>query len=138
MSKTIFSLFAITFLHITLSYAQESHIRKRVEFSKGEIVSSTTSRLLDGELYKSNKIEDEAMIGVFSNLETNRKDLSFITEGLAEVLYDNSTPIKKGDFVTSSEEGKAMKFDGNGWVLGVALEDPTGDFLKIRVNIDYK
>lgn len=138
MSKTIFSLFTITFLHITLSYSQETHIRKRVEFSKGEIVSSTTSRLLDGELYKANKVEDEAMIGVFSSLETNRKDLSVITEGLAEVLYDNSIPIKKGDFVTSSKEGKAIKFDGNGWVLGVAIEDPSGDFLKIRVDVQYK
>lgn len=138
MSKTIFSLLVLTIFHVTFSYSQDDGIRKRVEFSKGEIVSSTTSRLLDGTLYKANKVEDEAMIGVFSNFQSKRMDLSIITEGIAEVLYDNATPIKKGDFVTSSKEGKAVKFDGNGWVLGVALEDPTGDFLKIRVNVHYK
>lgn len=119
------------------SFSQES-IRNSNDFSKGDIISSSTARLIDGTYYKSNKEFDENIIGVFSGIQTNRKDLLIVNSGITEVKYDNSKgQIKRGDFVTASSNGTAIKAVSEGMILGVALEDANSQFLKIRLLISY-
>lgn len=106
------------------------------DFKNGEILSSNNGRLKGySELYKSNRIADPYMIGIFSTLTAN----SIITEGIVLVKTSKSdNSIKADDFITSNSDGSAIKINGKGWCLGVAIEDESNGFVLTRLYIHYK
>lgn len=106
------------------------------QFENGQIISSKNGRLrLDSDLYKSNQTADPYMIGVFSTLTP----YSIITEGIVLVKSSNSNgSIKTGDFITTNFDGSAIKINGKGWCLGVAIEDESNGFVLTRLYIHYK
>lgn len=152
MKKFVVYIYSFTWLkQILISYIfiagtltvlgqDDASLRTKPDFSPGDIVCSSTGRLIDGELSKANRNYDEKMIGVYSGANTHRKSLLYVGEGIIAVKYDTvNGEISRGDFVTSSTNGKAMKATEPGFVLGVALGAVSGEgMVNIRVLIHYE
>lgn len=93
----------------------------------GDVISSTSKGYV-----RSRTIYDPSMSGVITNkpgvvfiTAGQQETYSMITAGNVWVNVDpKSSPIKKGEFVTSSgTPGKVMKAERSGYVLGTALEN---------------
>ncbi len=128
-------LSGIFFLPSTL-YAQDATLDVAIEIDLGDVQASSGSVVSyrDG-VYMLSAIEyDENIAGIISSspglyLDDTGLDSAYImTSGQIAVRVSNANgEIRKGDFLTSSNNpGIAQKATQTGQVLGVALEDFTG------------
>ena len=150
MEKTKLSIvFSCMIFMCHLFFAQETEVPSvftpilKMGFTKGDIICSKKGLLVKEKkynyLYKSNGYENELMVGVYTDTITKFSPCPIQQEGVAFVkCTDAKGQIKKGDCVTSFENGNAAKSDGQGWIVGVALEDAENGVVKIRILITYK
>jgi hypothetical protein len=111
----------------------------KLGFENGEIISSKNGKInWESELYRSNKISDSYMVGVYFSSSSPHRENSIVTEGIVLVKTTNSNSIRKGDIITSGTNGRAIHFNGKGWALGVAIEDESNGFVLTRLYIHYK
>jgi F0F1-type ATP synthase membrane subunit c/vacuolar-type H+-ATPase subunit K len=128
----IFYFFSTCILSAVFCFATASGVAFSIpvdaNFGKdGSIVS-----FKDGNYFLSTKMYDDNVYGVLSDAPSvSMEDTSLTTSKLvvaggdADVLVSSKNgPIKKGDFITSSEiEGVGVKATKSGQVVGVATED---------------
>lgn len=155
MKRLVEILVAILFLSLG-SYAHGQSLTEGVAISismpegenaqDGDIVSSSdkgftiTKTAYDPLLYAV--IADNPAVILDNNAIAGKEFI--LTNGKAYVRVSTKNgPIKKGDFITSSEiPGVGQKADKGGYVLGLALEDFTSnnsqDIGKILVSIDIR
>ena len=132
--KKIFSL--ILFLLPFLSFSQDNS--RFANFQEGQVICSSSGKLTQGELYVSKTENDFYVIGVYSPTPNLPKANPVKTEGIADVLVDESTgAIKKGDVLTSGANGKAVRLVGSGFALGVATADSQGGKVTVLIITTY-
>jgi F0F1-type ATP synthase membrane subunit c/vacuolar-type H+-ATPase subunit K len=107
----------------------------------GDILFSSDQRLSPANSPYSNKIfgvlEQSAVI-VYRDVSNQKKPVA--RNGIAAVNVTSANgAIKKGDFITSSSiAGKGQKADQSGYVLGIALEDFSGQGAQALPNSQLK
>lgn len=120
-----------------LLQAQEPTKRNHVKFEAGDLVSSNTARLSDGELSKATGPYSPYVVGVYNERTETSNMPAILYDGIAYVKFDASNgTIAPGDYITSSsKQGHGMKATQSGYVIGVALEpaDAATRLVKIRV-----
>jgi hypothetical protein len=103
---------------------------------ESRIVASETGRM-DAELYLATASTKALMFGV---CELDEKGEQLIrTEGIVFIDVDSSNgAIVSGDFITVSNDGKALKSTNSEWVIGKALEDQVDGKVKVRLDFRFK
>lgn len=120
-----------------LLQAQEPTKRVHATFEQGDLVTSSTARISDGELSKASEAYSPLIVGVYNEKTATSLMPAILVDGIAYIKFDPSNgQVKVGDYVTSgSKPGYSIKATQSGFVVGVVLEDSgnsTG-LLKIRV-----
>ncbi|CAN5214736.1 hypothetical protein BH09BAC1_BH09BAC1_18070 [soil metagenome] len=135
MKKLFF--IAVILLSIQLLHAQEPSKRTHVIFEAGDLVSSNTARISDGDLAKANEPYSPLVIGVYNEASGNSTIPRILCDGIAYIKFDPSNgAVSAGDFITSSAKaGYGMKATKAGFVVGVVLDgaDKNSGLIKIRV-----
>lgn len=139
MNKIITLLSILFFL--SQSMVAQDIIRERPDFENGDVVISSTGRVADGNLMKSNGSYSDLLVGVFAEKTETRNIPLIIESGIAYVKFDSRNgAVKRGDYITTSDQlSHAMKAKQPGMMLGVALEDSANNrgLLKIRVQVEW-
>ena len=101
------------------------------------IIASSNARLDADDLFIADENSKAYVIGV---LEANGNGSSVIqTSGIVEIEVDNANgQIMAGDFVTTSNLGKAIKSENNEWVIGVAVSNEIDGLVQVRIDIRFK
>jgi hypothetical protein len=155
------NIFKITILALILqvTFTGGSFCQSSLTFNNGQLLAITNDgpnpeiKLADKDnvLYTSGvyvKNMDASLNEKGKTLTNNDGDLMLkkkfvrqaITNGITNILVNTENgPIKKGDFLCiSSTPGTATKATKTGFIVGVALEDATGNTLiKARVMMQY-
>jgi hypothetical protein len=106
----------------------------------GDIISNT-----DRGLVRSTTTADIHLFGVITDKplavwrEPGASGSAVIRNGIVEVnVTEDEGPIKKGDYVTSSENpGKGKKAIRSGYVVGQAIADAVGSRVLVALRIEY-
>ena len=110
--------------------------RVRPDFQHGDIVTSNTGRM-DGELGIASEANSDNLVGVYNESTQISNIPNILISGIAYVKFDHSNgEVLRGDFIASSNaQGKGMKTNSAGMIIGVALESstPSTSLLKILV-----
>lgn len=124
-------------MSIQLLHAQEPTKRVHVNFEPGDLVTSNTGRLLDGELSQAKEPYSPLIVGVYNDKTATSNMPAILDAGIAYVKFDPSNgPVAAGDYITSSSKaGYGMKATTSGFVVGVVLEssEKATGLVKIRV-----
>ncbi len=138
--KKIISIVLLLASFVVFVQAQDADRRNIESFKKGQLISTLDGRMQSPVFRVSDKIQDETVIGVFSGVvETQRKADTFLQSGIGQVLVSaKNGAIKAGDYLTSAGDGTAMKATKTGMVIGQAMEDATGDLVKVYIKIGFQ
>lgn len=124
-------------LCFNLLQAQEPTKRVHAAFEPGDLVTSNTARISDGELSKASEAYSPLVVGVYSEKTATSLMPAILVDGIAYIKFDPSNGhVKMGDYVTSgSKPGYSIKATQSGYVVGVVLEDSNDNtsLLKIRI-----
>ena len=92
---------------------------------------------MDSELFIASPSTKGLMFGV---CELDEKGEQLIrTEGIVFIDVDsNNGNVVSGDFITVSNNGKALKSTNSEWVIGKALEDEVDGKVKVRLDFRFK
>jgi len=101
------------------------------------IIASPTARPDSEDLFVADENSKAYVIGVLN--QDNNGTAEIRTTGIVEIEVDNSNgSIAAGDFVTSSNLGKAIKSLTSEWVIGVAVSNEMNGLVKVRIDIRFK
>jgi hypothetical protein len=141
LSPTALAQTATDAASIGVGIAQMIEVRDQ-EAEEGDLVSFD-----DKGYYLSNKEYDAAIVGVVVNVpavsleeKVTENDKYIITSGTALVKVSTQNgDIKKGDLITTStSKGIGQKATRDGYIIGNALEDHSGDEIgKIPVSLHF-
>ncbi len=134
--KKLFIIASLLFC-IQMLQAQEPTKRNHATFEHGDLVASNTARLSDGEFSKAIGAYSPLVVGVYAEKTETSLMPTILVDGIAYIKFDASNgQVKVGDYVTSgSKPGYSIKATQTGYVVGVVLEDSSGDtgLVKIRI-----
>ncbi|MDC0459711.1 DUF2190 family protein, partial [Crocinitomicaceae bacterium] len=103
---------------------------------ESRIVASETGRM-DAELYLASPTTKGLMFGVCELNDNGNQVIR--TEGIVFIDVDSSNEaIEQGDFVTVTNNGKALKSTNSEWVIGKALEGQIDGKVKVRIDFRFK
>ena len=103
---------------------------------ESRIVASETGRM-DAELFLASPSTKGLMFGVCELDEEGEQLIR--TEGIVFIDVDlNNGAIVAGDFITVSNDGRALKSTNSEWVIGKALEDEDDGKVKVRLDFRFK
>lgn len=118
-------------------------VAETYKISDSEAVDGDVLSNSSGSFERATKEYDGNLFGILADeplvsLRTAGEDQKpIVRSGITMVnVISSNGPIKNGDYLTSSTTpGKAMKATNSGYVLGIALEDLTGNEGKISVAV---
>ena len=101
------------------------------------IIASSNARLDSENLFLADENSKAYIIGV---LDLNSDGSSGIqTTGIVDIEVDDTNgQIIAGDFVTTSNLGKAIKSIDSEWVVGVAVSNEINGHVEVRIDIRFK
>ena len=100
-------------------------------------MASSSARLDYENLFIANENSKAFVIGVLN--EDNNGVSEVQTSGIVEIEFDDANgQIATGDFVTTSNLGKAIKSLTSEWVLGVAVSNEVNGKVQVRIDIRFK
>jgi CTP:phosphocholine cytidylyltransferase-like protein len=101
------------------------------------IIASSNARLDAENLFIADSNSKAYVIGVLN--EENNGVSVIQTSGIVQVEVDASNgSIMAGDFVTTSNLGKAIKSLSSEWVIGVAVSNEINGLVEVRIDIRFK
>ena len=101
------------------------------------IIASTNARLDAENLFIADENSKAYVIGVLN--EGNDGVSEIQTTGIVEIDVDNANgQILAGDFVTTSNLGKAVKSLTSEWVIGTAISNEIDGIVQVRIDIRLK
>jgi hypothetical protein len=105
--------------------------------TQSRIIASPNARLDDENLYIADENSKAYVIGVLN--EGNNGVSEIQTTGIVEIEVDNANgQILAGDFVTTSNLGKAVKSLTSEWVIGTAISNEIDGIVQVRIDIRFK
>ncbi len=100
------------------------------------IIASSNARLDSEDFFVANENSKAYVIGV---LNDNNGVTEIQTSGIVEIEVDDANGlITTGDFITTSNMGKAIKSLTSEWVLGVAVSNEVNGKVQVRIDIRFK
>jgi hypothetical protein len=101
------------------------------------IIASSNARLDSENIFIADENSKAYVVGILN--EDSNGDTEILTSGIAELEVDDANgQIIAGDFVTTSNLGKAIKSLGSEWVIGVAVSNEINGFVEVRIDIRFK
>ena len=101
------------------------------------IIASSNARLDAENLFIADENSKAYVIGVLN--EDNSGAIEILTSGIVEIEVDNANgQILAGDFVTTSDLGKAIKSLNSEWVVGTAVSNELNGVVQVRIDISFK
>jgi hypothetical protein len=101
------------------------------------IIASSNARLDAENLFIADSNSKAYVIGILN--EENNGVSVIQTSGIVQVEVDASNgSIMAGDFVTTSNLGKAIKSLSSEWVIGVAVSNEINGLVEVRIDIRFK
>ena len=101
------------------------------------IIASPNARLNSQNIFIADENSKAYVVGVLN--ENNNGDNEIMTSGIVEIEVDNTNgQIMVGDFVTTSNLGKAIKSIDSEWVIGSAVSNELNGIVQVRIDIRFK